>query len=108
MCNTAAVVGDEINGTIFIFGTSLNIWIALNFTLISQNKCCFQKENNKQDTKKQVLKHNELIEVLSVVLRKFEVFMVATLCRGDWFAALGYSKMMGPADQRHSVTHQRI
>jgi hypothetical protein len=58
--------------------------------------------------KKQELKHNERIEVLSVVLQKFEAFMVARLCRGDWFTALGYSKMAGPTDQWHSVTPQRI
>jgi hypothetical protein len=53
----------------------------------------------RQDTKKQELQHNELTEVLSVVLHKFEAFMVATLCRGDWFTALGYSEMAGLTDQ---------
>ena len=48
MCNTAALVGDKINRTIFVFGgTSLKIRLVFYVTLISQNKCCFQKENNK-------------------------------------------------------------
>jgi hypothetical protein len=34
--------------------------------------------------------------------------MVATLCRGDWFTALGYSEMAGLTDQWHSVTPQRM
>jgi hypothetical protein len=49
--------------------------------------------------RKQELKHDERIEVFNVVLHKFEAFMVATLCRGDWFTALGHSKMAGLTDQ---------